>query len=170
MRALLGYLLLITIASAQPTKFRFDGRDLVRVDNREEAAAGIRTYRDSSADTKGPSYELGIVRIQNAPGDWPTMRESFLRVVRKKASLLGAVVRGDPEGDFVVVDFAYLRPDGVTFEYAILRHSLNAKGELVTVDVRLRFPAARNDLATRVEKDRALLVSEFTQLAAEVMK
>lgn len=170
MRALLAYLFLTAIACSQPAKVQFDGRDLLRVDNADEEAAGIRTYRDKSTDPNVPSYELGVVRLQNAPGDWSTIRESFLRVFRNKASLLAAVVHGGPADDFVVVDFAYMRSDGTTFEYAVLRHSLNAKHELVTVDVRLRFPAARNDLAARVEKDRDALVSEFTRLATEIAK
>jgi hypothetical protein len=168
MKALLGFLLLATGAFAEPATVRFDGRDLLRVDNPEEEAAGIRVYRDKAAGL--PTYELGLVRIQNAPGDWPTIRESLLSMIRKKASLLAAVVREDSDDGFVVVDFACLRPDGVTFEYTILRGSLNAKHELVTVDVRLRFPVARKDLVARVERNRDELASEFTRLAKGLVR
>jgi len=170
MKALLGLVLLVTGAFAEPVSVRFDGRELQRVDNPEEEVAGIRVYRDNAADMMAPAYELGVVRIQNAPGDWPTIRESFLSVIRKKASRLAAVVREDSDDSVVVVDFAYMRPDGATFEYAILSHSLSAKQELITVDVRLRFPVARRDLTARVEKDRDALASEFTRLAKEIVK
>jgi len=170
MKALLGFLLLVTGAFAEPTSVRFDGRELLRADNPEEEAAGICVYRNKAAGLIAPAYELGVVRIQNVPGDWATIRESFLSVIRKKASLLAAVIRENSNDCVAIVDFAYLRPDGVTYEYAILRHSLNAKHALVTVDLRLQFPVARKDLAARVKKDRYALASEFIQVAKELVK
>lgn len=168
MRAFLGCFFLITVAFAEPPSVHFDGRELLRIDNPKEEAAGIRTYK--TAGLIAPNYELGVVRIRNAPGDWPTIRESFLGVVRKKGSILATVVRGGSGDDFVVVDFAYPRPDGTTIEYAILRYSQNTKRELVSVDVRLRFPAARKDLVARIKQDRDVLVAEFTQLAEKIVK
>lgn len=151
---------LTAVGYASPANVSFNGQQLTKSPESREPRVVI--YRSPSG--KPEITEVGVTSIEGAATDWLSSKDALLRVLKRKQTILPLTIRSADTDDYVLADFAVERPDLHCIEYVILKHYPNSKGELISIDARIRSSSPTEKVVPELRQKRERSLQEFSAL------